>query len=324
MALMTFEDQVASHISFLRALGLDVGELNTTGAFIRCRKIGSSQRNREEFAYKTFVNEMGSGKSGIVTWARGAGGSEHKHKTYGMALERVVRAEKSVQAIEATQNSNKEREAEKRVFLYFERYSSLQGQSKYLKAKNVQAIGVRFHFDEKYGTALVVPALDISGNLKTCLNINEDGSKRWLSGHPISGAFHALSPLKDATHIVIVEGYATAATVFEALQGTKIAVVCAFDVDNLTKVALAIHVHYPNVKILIAADNDRHLVAKGLENKGILAAQEVCKEVPGSRWVTPDFGGLPAVKELSDFNDLARVCGIGEVRRQLLRRWGLD
>lgn len=93
---------------------------------------------------------------------------------------------------------------------------------------------------------------------------------------------------------------------------------CAFNAKNLKPVGIAIKNKYPNARILFLSDNDRHLVAKGSENEGLEASRITSNNLGAtSSWVAPDFSNLEPLKEFSDWNDLARVRGISEVRRQI-------
>ena len=320
MPYMSFEEQIKSHLRFLQDEGMCVEQLHHNGIFIRCRAIGDGGKNRGEYAYKTWVNQMHNGCVGVETWVRGLSGKVSTHKTYGVGNGDVDLAAIRRDPTKGNVEEGSERIAEEKAQRYFEIHSTVSGESKYLNAKKVKIYGVRFHKNEKYGTAVVVPARDIRGKIKTCQNINEDGSKRWLSGRAATGTFHALSPLHGSPVIGICEGYATSATCAEALEGLAISVVCAFDATNLDKVGKEIHAKYPTAKILFLADNDRHLVQAGLKNKGLEAARMTSNELMAtSAWLAPDFANLEPLKGLSDWNDLATVFGIVKVRGQITK-----
>lgn len=321
MPYMTLEEQIASHINFLQNEGLHVETLNTTGEFIRCRSIEDVGRDdRGDHCYKSWINEMDDGRIGIVTWARGPKGKKTKHSTYGNrdgGTSVKIDIGHKAKRVAPTQ-SDKEGIADEKARLYFEVYSEPAGDSQYLKMKGVNPYGIRFHKSEKYGTSAVVPARDITGRICTCQNLNEDGSKRWLGGRSMEGCFHALTEIEGSPIIGVCEGYATAATCAEALEGLQIAVLCAFDSGNLGKVGLAIQSKYKNARILFLADNDRHLEVCGGLNNGLEAAKNASNRLGAtSTWIAPDFANLEPLKELSDWNDLARVHGMDEVRRQI-------
>lgn len=317
MAYKTFQEQLESHIQFLKGEGLQVENLDTGGRFVRCRALGEPEQGRGDYAYKSSTNPLSTGV-GIVTWVRGIGGKESVHKTYGLSPGGNQSKQMLFPHGEPHKTTEAERVAKEKARLYFDVYSFESGESRYLEAKKVRAIGIRFHRSEKYGTAVVVPARNINGEIVTCQNINEDGSKRWLSGRQAIGAFHALSSLTNVPIIGICEGYGTSATCAEATEHLPIAIVCAFDAANLERVGRAIVSKHPKIKILFLADDDRHLVQADLKNKGLEAARSASNGLGAiSTWVAPDFANLGPLKELSDWNDLARVRGIGEVRSQI-------
>ena len=134
----------------------------------------------------------------------------------------------------------------------------------------------------------------------------------------MEGCFHMLTEIEGSPIIGVCEGYATAATCVEALDGFRISIVCAFDSGNLGKVGLALQSKYKNARILFLADNDRHLEIGGGQNNGLEAAKNASSKLGAtSAWIVPSFANLEPLKELSDWNDLARVHGMPEVRRQI-------
>jgi putative DNA primase/helicase len=119
--------------------------------------------------------------------------------------------------------------------------------------------------------------------------------------------------------LVIAEGYATAASLSEALGQ---ATVSAFDSGNLPVVARALHEKFPHKPIVIASDDDHHLeVTLGI-NSGRIKALEAAQAVNGKA-IFPIFApGEKAEnpKEFTDFNDLATKSKLGPagVARQVL------
>jgi putative DNA primase/helicase len=322
MAYISFDKQIESHLSFLKEQGLDVAELVTNGKFVRCHSTQEQGKGRGEFVYKSYINPMKNGLVGIQTWVRGING-ENRHSTYGLG-------ESSTQGKATSHNSSLEqpiviphslegeRKAEEKARLYFEVYSSKSGHSKYLEEKNIKAYGIRFRESSEYGRTIVIPARNIEGTIKTCQNIGEDGTKRFLNGRSPIGTFHALLPLENRPIIGICEGYATSATCAKALKEIPIAIVCAFDSNNLDAVGQAIHSKYPKAKILFLSDNDRHLVIKGCQNKGLEAPRIASNNIGAmSTCLEPDFANLEPLKRFSDWNDLCREFGMQGVRSQI-------
>jgi len=128
------------------------------------------------------------------------------------------------------------------------------GASDYLQRKQVGAYGVRFAFG-----SVVVPLLDLAGDLHGLQWIGKDGGKVFGTGTVKEGHFHLLGTLTDGLPVVFAEGYATAATVHMA---TGWPVVCCFDAGNLMPVMTAWRKLYPDTRFVIAADDDRHLVRR--------------------------------------------------------------
>lgn len=87
----------------------------------------------------------------------------------------------------------------------------------------------------------------------------------------------ALSPLpsEPPVQVVITEGYATALTVSQLTAGC---VVAAISAGNLPNVAQALRARWPEVKIIIAGDND---FQDGGENPGRSFAERAAKSVGG-------------------------------------------
>ncbi|MDR4485423.1 MAG: DUF3987 domain-containing protein [Nitrospirales bacterium] len=176
----------------------------------------------------------------------------------------------------------------------------------YLSKKHVQAHGTRVYED-----CLVVPAYGDDGQIKTLQFIGGDGQKKFLRDGAKRGNYFTIG--KPGDLICISEGFATAASIHETTGGF---VVVAFDAGNLRPVAERIRQKYPEIKIIIAADND-----SGTEvNQGIAKGREAAAAVNGSV-VFPTFSQSSGNgKPFSDFNDLCVAEGIEAVREQLQPR----
>lgn len=157
------------------------------------------------------------------------------------------------------------------------------------------------------GQKTYIPATDAAGKQWTMQYIQEDGTKRFAKNSRKEGCFHALGGIEAvaaAPALVIAEGYATAATLAEALGHATVA---AFDSGNLPAVAQALHEKFPDKPVIIAGDDDRHLEATQGINPGKLKAQAAAKGVGGTA-IFPIFApGEQAAnpKGFTDFNDLA-------------------
>lgn len=89
---------------------------------------------------------------------------------------------------------------------------------------------------------LVVPLCDSDCELHSLEFIWADGKKRFLPSGQKQGHFHVLGDPHASKVICVAEGYATAATIFEA---TRYATIIAFDCGNLESVAQTFHKEFP-------------------------------------------------------------------------------
>lgn len=166
----------------------------------------------------------------------------------------------------------------------------------YLAAKGISGRGLRQHKD-----LLVVPAYR-DGELASLQFIAPDGTKRFLTGGRMDGAYTSVSA-KDQKrdHIVIAEGYATAASLHAA---TGLPVVVAFNAGNLLPVAKAIRAKYPQAALAVAADNDQWTVVRGKAfNVGVVRAKAAAEAVGGEVLIPPFPAEDPA--KPTDWNDYA-------------------
>ncbi len=111
--------------------------------------------------------------------------------------------------------------------------------------------GVKNHGLRVSKAALVVPLYDSAGILHSLHFIDSKGNKRFLSGGRIKGCYFSIG--EPTNTICIAEGYATAASIYEA---TGYAVAAALSAVNLLPVAMSLRERYPAVKIIVCADND--------------------------------------------------------------------
>lgn len=165
---------------------------------------------------------------------------------------------------------------------------------RYLLTKCVKAHGLRYH-----SNSLLVPAMDIGGNVYGVQRIWPDGSKRFAPGSDKVGHFFQIGTPQHDT-ILIAEGYATAATLHEV---TGHAAVVAFDCGNLLPVAAVLLAAYPKHRLVICSDDD--YTKPG--NPGLTRATEATKAVDGLLAI-PVFTGTRGPKD-TDFNDLRRLEG---------------
>lgn len=209
----------------------------------------------------------------------------------------------------------------------------------YLTDKKIQAHGVKIR--EKTGELLIPRYADdrkIYGGQK--IRQKKTGIKSFKSyvkNARSKGLFYPIG-VKDSpcNTVVIVEGFATGASVYEA---TGLPVFVAFDAGNLALVGKSVKKMYPNARIVIAGDEDHWTFApnkkpKGIEPKEIAGDDQRWKEwrdagllyntgadkapkaavaIGGAHVIFPDFPKDHAAKG-TDFNDLVNEKGADYVK----------
>ena len=171
----------------------------------------------------------------------------------------------------------------------------------YLTIKGIKSHGVKSLADK-----LLIPMRDSTGALHSLQTIAPNGDKRFHLGGRVKGCYHSIGQPDGV--LVICEGYATGASIYEC---TEHAVAVAFNAGNLETVALALHAKYPSLKIIIAADDD-HLTDG---NPGLIKATAAARAV-GGLLATPLFpAGRP--DKATDFNDLHQLAGSDAVKASI-------
>jgi phage/plasmid primase-like uncharacterized protein len=167
----------------------------------------------------------------------------------------------------------------------------------YLRRKHIQPHGLRLDPEGD----LIVPIL-IDGQLASLQSIGTEGQKIFLPGGQVRGGAFTLGEPKETSPILLCEGFATAASVFEA---SNYPTVCAFSASNLLPVAQALRQQFPSAVIVLAGDND--IRDDGTPNTGLEAATAAANVIGGGL-VMPTLDG-----QKCDFNDLAQAKGLNAV-----------
>lgn len=166
----------------------------------------------------------------------------------------------------------------------------------YLVLKSVQSYGVRLK-----GEAAVICGIDVNWKLWNLQSIYPDGSKYFSKDARKKGTgFPIGMTSKDVPEeIYVAEGYATAATIYEAVQKPTWV---AFDAGNLLPFCKELRYKYPNAKIIVCGDND---AKPDGSNPGVEAAEKAAAAIGG-------FAIWPE-EEGKDFNDI----GVELTRKRL-------
>ncbi|MEL5629043.1 primase-helicase zinc-binding domain-containing protein [Serratia nevei] len=144
---------------------------------------------------------------------------------------------------------------------------------------------------------LLLPLYNAGGEVVNVQLINASGDKRMLAGGQVKAACHILNGPDNAV-IWLTEGYATGLTVHR-LTGETVCV--ALSVNNLAAVAEQVRSHYPDARLLLAADNDR-------SGTGQTRAAEAATLTGGTPALPPTVG---------DWNDVYCQQGAEATRAQL-------
>ena len=182
----------------------------------------------------------------------------------------------------------------------------------YLVNKGVKVLeGIRQQGDE-----LLVPLQDMDGKLYNIQRILPNGDKFFLKGSRKQGLFFVLGKL-DSQIVCFAEGFATAATIFEATEYTT--VVC-FDAGNMIEVAQIFHAKYPDKKKIFCADNDfldnQGQLRPPEKNIGVVKATHAAQLV-GGLLVVPEFSPETYAYRPNDFNDMSKIISLNAVREKI-------
>jgi phage/plasmid primase-like uncharacterized protein len=160
----------------------------------------------------------------------------------------------------------------------------------YLERKGVSSYGTR-----REGDNLLVPIFGDGSNIISVQSIPPEagGKKLFHAGAPVTGGTYTLGEAADGP-IIVVEGFATGATVQAATGNT---VVIGFSKGALKRTAQIAAKRYPGRQIIVGADTN-----------GVEAAEEAAAAVRG-RVVVPDLQGA----EGTDFNDQSMHYGNEDV-----------
>jgi putative DNA primase/helicase len=172
----------------------------------------------------------------------------------------------------------------------------------YLVRKGVHPRGTKV---DSLGT-LLVPMHDTTSKLWNIERIPaEDGApKKGLPGGKRKGCYFGMG--KPNGKLVLAEGFATGASIHEC---TGDAVAVCFNAGNVQAVAQALRSKYPELALIVAADDDH----KTDGNPGITAAKAAAQAV-GALLAVPVFGADRPDKA-TDFNDLHQLQGADAVRQ---------
>lgn len=182
------------------------------------------------------------------------------------------------------------------------------------------------------GGGLVVPMLRYDlpreQSLKGVQIIRDDGTKKFTYGMAKPGTACRLGLPVVGEPVFVCEGYATGMSIRMAL-GRRYPVFVAFDAYNLPVVVASVHQALPGCPIVICADDDHATTIKSLPNnvgriQAQIAMDGVMEDTPERKGARLVVRAYPVFKKETargdkdtDFNDLHRLEGLGEVTQQM-------
>jgi putative DNA primase/helicase len=184
-------------------------------------------------------------------------------------------------AAKQAERDRERRETEERAARYanwiIARSKPASADHPYLVRKGVDPEGL---FDIRGN--LIVPMRDAEGRIRNVQTIYPDGTKLFLKGAIKTGLYAMFGEVVD--RVAVAEGVSTAKSVKDIFNAPTAA---AFDAGNLLPVARSLRAQFPKAEIIIAGDDDQHLVERDLPNVGIVKATEAAKAVGGRVEIPP-------------------------------------
>jgi antirestriction protein ArdC/phage/plasmid primase-like uncharacterized protein len=248
-------------------------------------------------------------------------GEKRNWKFSGQQLSEEQKSALKAEAAQQRESREQERklEQDKVAVQARERFDSLPlagSGHPYLVAKGVTPLGIK---ESENGKQLLVPLLNDKGEMRSLQYIEENGFKSFMAGAEKKGNFFIVgcefSELPKQSEVLIAEGYATAASLYEA---TGTAAVVAFDAGNLAPVAENVRAMLPDAHITLCADNDHaHTLHSGEPfNIGVERAKTAAELIHGDVLI-PKLTEKEKSKGFKDFNDIHQSRGLEAVAKQL-------
>ena len=193
----------------------------------------------------------------------------------------------------------------------------------YLAAKGITAAGAVAGLRQnsyKGDLNLLVPVM-YEREVVNVQSINQDGGKRFLAGGQVKGGYAVVGDAsKTENGIVIAEGYATAASIHQAIGKP---VMVAFNAGNMVTVSERLaKVLPPDVPVVLAVDNDASQTGIKKATQAAAYFGERAQAIQPEFTMTQiqqyqrekglDSDGNPQLP--SDFNDLHHLAGIDAVK----------
>ncbi|EAI3887306.1 DUF1738 domain-containing protein [Campylobacter fetus] len=286
--------------------------------------------NEKSGAYVGYLNGHPAGyiqnyKTGIKeNWKSSV--SNNNTKNQEIEFKNAIETNKAIKESREAELSAAYEKTAKKLQDEYENAKWANKEHPYLKSKGFDK---NFYLKQDKHGNLLIPLRDIDGKHWATQRIFSNGDKMIGATrtkeekeqgieYPAKkqGNFFLLGAknLDNVKEVYVCEGFATAASVYEA---TKTPSIMGVDAGNLEIVITNIQKKYPKMEIIIAADND---IKKELDNGinvGKNTALGIQKKYPEIKVALPKFTKEEIQKGCSDFNDLAKSRGLEEIKKQL-------
>ncbi len=291
-------------INEMQAQGLRVDYLEITGEIVRVpvnELAGIKQDSSGQKSGYYVVNELnGNYFATFGNWKTGFEGKWSSINTQSMTTEQREGLQRQLQeAKERHQEAKKQQQNEmaEKVKGWFESYTGVL-EHEYLTNKKVKNYGLK-----QYQDLLVCPVYSTRGDIRSLQYISKNGEKRFAKNSEIKGNIFLvgadINDISKLDKIILAEGYATCASIFEA---TQIPVACVFSANFVMAVALQIR-ELSGARIIVALDNDESGVGEKKAQECVQAVPNSCVRLPSER---------------GDFNDLYLKHGSDKVRSEIM------
>ncbi|MBW8066078.1 MAG: DUF927 domain-containing protein, partial [Ferrovum sp.] len=234
-----------------------------------------------------------------------SGFKQNWHATIDRVLTQSEKAEfkaslKAAQEIRKAEETERHAKAGEKAVTIWNSASPAPEDHQYLVKKGISACGARL-----LETELAIPLEDLDGKIQSLQFISSIGEKRFLFGGKVSGNFFVIGKLDGALKVCIAEGFATGATIHNA---TGFPVVIAFNSGNLLPVTQTLRQKFPDLTIIVCADDDH----KQHGNPGLTKATAAATAAKALLAI-PSFGENRHDED-TDFNDMQRRLGLDSVK----------
>lgn len=258
------------------------------------RFASNGKKNGDECWYIFHANGLPAGAFG--DWSSGS--SETWHADDGRELTAKEKSEHkaiiaAARKLAEAENAKRKAEAAAKAAEIWKRAAPAPDDHVYLLKKKITAHGARVRNGE-----LIIPMYD-GAKLHSLQFIKATGEKRFLAGGRVGDCYFVIENLPTKA-MCICEGFATGASIAVA---TGYSVTVAFSAGNLLSVAKTMRRQFPDLKIILCADDDHRTEG----NPGIAKATEAARAI-GGFLTMPDFGANRP-EGATDFNDMAAHCG---------------